>query len=567
MKVKCTGLLTLLAGLASCASVTKAELEDSRANYVKLGFDKLKGNTFSDATKHAKPIAKLHKRDDGYEEMTIVNQQSFYSVELGVGSSDQNVTVLVDTGSSDLWIMGSNNPYCKAGTVSNNKRRVGIRHPEKRAEDFDPFSWLTFSSSEGSTATGTQTIVPSASATLTCSQYGTFATSSSSSFQSNDTEFYIQYGDGTFALGTWGTDTIKVDGLEISNVSFAVANETDSSVGVLGIGLPGLETTNSGSLVTSARDAYEYENFPLVLKRDGIINRNAYSLFLNSSDAQTGSVLFGAVDHSKYTGTLYTIPLINTLSGYSEPIQFEVTLQGLGLQANDTNTTLTTTKIPALLDSGTTLAYFPSNLATMIARGVGATYSSLYGYYMMSCSDIDTSTEIIYDFGGFLIASPLENYIIQTSGSTCILGILPQSGNSIILGDTFLTSAYVVYDLENLEISLAQANVGSTGSDNIDVISSSVPSAVKAPAYSSTWSTSASIATGGNIFTVTVGSSQNNSSGTTTTSGSSGTTTRSTSTTTSSTRQNLAIAIQPSWQFVWTGLCMSTVVSIISWFL
>lgn len=41
----------------------------------------------------------------------------------------------------------------------------------------------------------------------------------------------------------------------------------------------------------------------------GIIDRSAYSLYLNDEEAFTGSILFGGVDSTKYTGDLVALPL------------------------------------------------------------------------------------------------------------------------------------------------------------------------------------------------------------------------------------------------------------------
>ncbi|SCV04521.1 LAMI_0H16798g1_1 [Lachancea mirantina] len=507
------------------------EVKEAGAHYVKLGFDKLRGDSYEDATPYARPLARLMKRGDGYEEIVIENQQSFYSADIELGTPGQNVTVLVDTGSSDLWVMGNNNPYCQS---SGGSKRAVVGKAQSAGGTIV----------ESSVAYPTS--VDSSQATMTCSVYGTYATSSSSSFKSNNTVFEISYGDGSFALGTWGTETITVGNIKVENMSLAVANETNSTVGVLGIGLAGLESTSTGSSSTSK----QYDNFPLALKNSGAIKQNAYSLFLDSLDAKSGSVLFGAVDHSKYNGTLYTVPLVNTYGylGATKPIQFEVTLQGLGISANGTESTFTTTKIPALLDSGTTLAYFPVSLTNAIAKKLGAVYSSRLGYYVASCSALDNDSALVFDFGGFQISSPLENYVIGSQSDICVLGILPQSGNGIILGDEFLTSAYVVYDLDNLEVSMAQANYNG-GSEKIEVISGSVPSAQRAPGYSSSWSTYSSISTGGNIFTITSNSSspQTSGSGSTnsrSTSGSSGSSPS--STTTSTPKKNAAAAFAPS---------------------
>ena len=57
-------------------------------------------------------------------------------------------------------------------------------------------------------------------------------------------------------------------------------------------------------------------------------------------------------------------------------------------------------------------------------------------------------------------------------------GISPTGGSSPVLGDTFLRSAYVVYDLGNNEISLAATNFNATSNvQEIGTGSSAVPDA------------------------------------------------------------------------------------------
>ncbi|CAB4254826.1 pepsin-like aspartic protease [Maudiozyma barnettii] len=474
--------------------VNPVKQQHSKRGYVGLEFTKSYGDTFEGSNSENTPELYLHKRSDGSESIEITNQGTFYSVSLEIGTPEQNITVLVDTGSSDLWVSNSNNPYCQ----SNYQSTSGITYAD----------------------------------TIDCTDYGTFDPDSSSSWSSNSTSFSIKYGDSTFASGVWGQDRLHLEDLNVTGLSFAVANRSNSTVGVLGIGLPGLEVTYTGS----ASKAYQYDNFPMVLKRSGAIESNVYSLYLNELDATHGTVLFGAVDHSKYEAPLYTIPLINTLraNGFGSAVQFDVTLQGLGMtfENGTADKTLTTTAIPALLDSGTTLTYLPGSLVTIIANQVGATYSSRLGYYTVACpssmssssSSSSSSTldgiNLIFDFGGFHINATLEDFLIQPSANICLLGIVPQTAHSALLGDSFLSHAYVVYDLENKEISMAQAKYDVDSSD-IEVVSSgasSIPSAIKAPGYSQTWSSSvASIGTTGNIFTLVTQSTVDNS-GTETTS-------------------------------------------------
>ncbi|CCH40807.1 Aspartic proteinase MKC7 [Wickerhamomyces ciferrii] len=525
-----------------------------------FNFDISRGDDY--LSSHKDKRTRFVKRDspDGTIQTTLENEKSFYSVSLLIGDHTENVTVLIDTGSSDLWVTGSNNPYCSSGGSSSsssgssnsNKFRsldflnenvnvtLGHRRPIAQKDIGEggnggggsPFQTQSASASN----LASQTQVDSSQATIDCSEYGTFDVESSSTFKSNNTEFYIVYGDGSFAYGTWGHDDVTVGGTKVSSLSFAVANETNSTVGVLGIGLEGLETTSSGSSASSG-NSYTYPNFPSKLVQDGLINKRVYSLFLDSSDADSGTILFGGVDHSKYSGTLITVPLINTLEsrGFSEILKLEITLSGIGLENDDNQETITTTQIPALLDSGTTLTYMPSSVISQIASKLNADYSRTSGYYITKCYGSNDGY-IVYDFQGKLIRVPLQDIVLQTSSSSsqCVLGLFDSGDDSIILGDSFLRSAYVVYNLDDLEISLAQAEY--TDDSDIEVVSDSVPSASRAAAYSSSWSSQASLSTGGDIFTNSDDSqiaSSGSSGGSPRSSRSSGSNSRSTSTSSS----------------------------------
>jgi hypothetical protein len=52
--------------------------------------------------------------------------------------------------------------------------------------------------------------------------------------------------------------------------------------------------------------------------------------------------------------------------------------------------------------------------------------------------------------------------------NTCAFGILPGGQGPFILGDTFLRSTYVVYDLKNNLVAVAQTNFNSTTSSIVD---------------------------------------------------------------------------------------------------
>lgn len=466
--MKLSGLLasTLLASAS-------ANVIPSNNGPLKLSFNKFKGETFEKATSNGQ----------GDVQFDLKNQQNFYSVDLEVGTPAQRVTVLLDTGSSDLWVTGSGNPYCSPDTRDAHLSSSGSN----------------MTSNVTTQAASATSSFPSSSATVDCSQYGTFSMEGSETFKSNESTFYLTYGDGSFAKGTWGIDHVYLDGLNVSGVSFAVANETNSTVGVFGIGLPGNEAS-----VTPGVDGqhYQYMNFPQMLKHSGVVQKNAYSLFLNSPDAEEGSILFGAVDHSKYTGQLYTLPLVSQGSSARE---FDVTLQGISVQNSSSQVQATSSSLPALLDSGTTLMYLPATVADSVAGQLGGRYSASTGYYLIPKPSSDDDTKIVFDFGGFHIETSLSNYLMQgTSGSddVSVLGILRTDSERAILGDVFLVDAYVVYDLEDYEISLAQASY-SGASEDIELIVSSIPSATRASSYSQTGSSDSGSTTASQQSTTT----------------------------------------------------------------
>lgn len=129
-----------------------------------------------------------------------------------------------------------------------------------------------------------------------------------------------------------------------------------------------------------------------------------------------------------------------------------------------------------LLDSGTTLMYLPSNITASIYSKVQAkldrTTRTPTAY--VPCALANQDKTIDFTFSGIKISVPYNELVLRsrrTAGSSprfedgtpaCVFGISSSEGGVSVLGDTFLRSAYVVYDLANNKISLAQTNFNST---------------------------------------------------------------------------------------------------------
>jgi hypothetical protein len=140
----------------------------------------------------------------------------------------------------------------------------------------------------------------------------------------------------------------------------------------------------------------------------------------------------------------------------------------------------------ALLDSGTALTVVPQDVFTSLANYFGAVLNSKIGAYIVPCN-LGYGT-LDFGFGGAggpiigvpfsELAVPITNsngdVLTYDDGSTvCQLGLdIADDSGGVILGDTFLRSAYVVYDLGRKQIGIAQTRFNVTTS-NVKSISPS----------------------------------------------------------------------------------------------
>ncbi|GMM38484.1 aspartyl protease [Saccharomycopsis crataegensis] len=319
--------------------------------------------------------------------VSIENEYSMYIATILLGTPGQTIEVDLDTGSSDLWVPGY----------------------------------------------GTQ------------SDYGTYSSIASSTYQFKKAGFSITYGDGSSATGNWVTDTLTLGDVSITQMEFGDATIQTAGQGVFGIGMIGNE----------AAQGFTYDNFPVMLKNQGYINSVCYSLYLGSTDADSGEVLFGAIDHAKYSGNLGTLAIQDVDDAgdtTSEPVAFFVNLNGV---SNADSETFASTSYPALLDSGTTLFYAPTAITESIGNYYGGTYSAILGGYVISCDATGADLKLSFD-DNLTITVPFSDLVFSLSSSECILGVMDSDEDIYILGDVVLRSAYVFYDIENSYIKMAQ---------------------------------------------------------------------------------------------------------------
>lgn len=344
-----------------------------------------------------------------------------------MGTPPQALQLHIDTGSSDLWVNVPGSQMCSQTS-----------HP--------------------------------------CDATGTYNSNDSSSYLYVNSDFNITYVDGTGASGDYATDTVRFGGVTLESQEFGIGSVSSSQEGILGLGYPVNEA------IISTPNAKPYANIPTRLVEEGIISSNAFSMWLNDLDAATGNILFGGVDTEKFSGNLETIPVIKEQGYYAE---FVIVLTGLGANGsagsigNDLN-------LAALLDSGSSLTYLPDDLTQNIYDAVGASYDSTQGTAFVDCALAESKGSLEFTFSSPTITVDMSEMVLiaGTNGGedTCILGVAPNGGGITVLGDTFIRSAYIVYDTSNNQISLAQTKFNTTMSNIVEITNSTgVPSATTVP--------------------------------------------------------------------------------------
>lgn len=384
-----------------------------------------------------KPRFGRHRKRETVD-LELKNLFTYYSADLEIGTPKQQGTFLIDTGSSDLWVSSSD-----------------------------------------------------------------FSTSSSSTYQETSYDFAIAYADQSSASGKYATDNVYISGAQVSGANFAVATSDSDGTNVFGVG-PRNQEASVNTLSQSGTLSRTYDNIPIQLKNQGFISSTSYSLWLDAIDDTTGQILFGGVDHAKYIGNLAVVPVLRrTIQGIqvTEPMMLSVVLNGISVYNGngDSGDVVSGASLSVLLDSGTSLTYLPGDWVDAIGNTIKATYNSGVNGYITG----KISGGLKYSLSGIEIDVPFDQILLDlTTGgggaasdddgnSLYMLGISPEgtgvdySSYTYILGDTFLRSAYVVYDLDNWEIALAPLDSDPSGS-NVEAIVDSIPSATQAPGYSAT---------------------------------------------------------------------------------
>jgi len=358
----------------------------------------------------------------------LINEgaDSSFMGSIAVGTPPVSFNVILDTGSSDLWLAGT-------------------------------------SSSSGTTD------IPSGIAT--------FNYASSSTFKSLNEPFQITYDSGS-AQGTLATDTVQMAGLEVAAQEFAVVSEvsqgllTPPASGLMGLAwqqIASSQATPFWEALATANGALTEPLMSFQLTRYG-----------NSSHAQQlepgGTFNIGTTNTSLYTGDIDYQDIPNGQVGYWLQQLSALTVQGTSVSLPSGSDSY------AAIDTGTTLVAGPSDVISQLYAAIpgSAPGTGQYeNYYTLPCS---TAVNVTLTFGSSTRAWPISSadFIHEHISDTQCIGaffVTNTSGTtapSWIIGDTFLKNVYSVFRASPPSVGFAELSSEALAMNGAD---SPVPSA------------------------------------------------------------------------------------------
>jgi hypothetical protein len=373
-----------------------------------------------------------------------------YFVNITVGTPPQPQTVFIDTGSSDTILLAADVPFCQGGKSKSKSKCPGGLYNTSASSTFKLLSPDAIDANYGQNANATT-------------------------------------GEGGF-VADLVTDVIQIGDLVVTGAHFGLAHEAEGNflgnggfAGIMGLAYPAIEAVKEGQP--------KYPTFVESLVGAKAIASRLFSLYLNELSSY-GSILFGGVDTEKYTGNLTTLNLLPSGTEEKKVQLFALRLDQV-ITTNDDGTQETIIAPKELQgavwpDSGTATWNVPTDTYNKIVNMTGVKMSGSNA--VIPCSKISNKTSLTFTFSGngtnkAQLEVPLYSFFIPATladGSgiakvdgeeACLLMVKPAAPNSpiLLMGDPVMRSGYWVFDLDNGQVSIAQARLSSTASNIVAI--------------------------------------------------------------------------------------------------
>ncbi|EJD47023.1 acid protease [Auricularia subglabra TFB-10046 SS5] len=355
--------------------------------------------------------------------ITDLGLDTTYYAQVSIGTPPQPFNVILDTGSSDLWVLS---PDCR---------------------------------------------------TRGCLNGPSFDSTASSSFATQNDPLQISYGSGDVA-GTIAQDTVAIGDLSVSGQTFGLIDEVDADLvggdigGLMGLGFQAIAATRSPPLWQNLLEAGQLDA-PIM---GFALTRNLDNAQSSTETNPGGTFTLGGIDNSLFTGEIDYVSLVSP-AFWTLPIR-SLTVNGADVPMNSQF---------GAIDTGTTLIGAPSAIVQQIYSQIGGAPGTgqLNGLWTFDCTS-DVIIEMNFGSQTWRI-DPRDFAVQQVSRTQCIGGFidldLGGSGNAptFIVGDTFLKGVYSVYRFDPPAVGFACRESGcSTGTPGNSASASRAPAAAVA---------------------------------------------------------------------------------------
>ncbi|KAL3481608.1 aspartic peptidase domain-containing protein [Aspergillus californicus] len=273
-----------------------------------------------------------------------------------------------------------------------------------------------------------------------CQMHNTFGNDSSSTVKVTNETFQVGYGSGDVS-GVLVTDHLFIANTNVE-MTFGLANKATDDFRDYPIdGILGLGRSNDTSMGRPA--------FMDCVTEQAHLDSNivAFHLSRNSDGARDGTVSFGKVDTTKFSGDIAYTDVVASSIHWNIPLD-DASVDGKACNFAGKS---------AIIDTGTSYSLLPPKDAKALHALIPGSKSLSEENFLLPC---DSTAVIQFSFSGKSYTMSPKDYIGDRleSGGGCISTIIGQTifGDDVmILGDTFLKNVYTVFDFDNDRIGFA----------------------------------------------------------------------------------------------------------------
>jgi hypothetical protein len=299
----------------------------------------------------------------------------------------------------------------------------------------------------------------------------------------SDRNFNISYADGERLNGDMITEDLTFGGITIQNQTMGLVTEAGwygdgSSSGLVGLAYSALTNQYNGndpSMDVAGLTIPYNPLFTSMYKEN--LTAPLFSIALDreitrSAQAAGGVLAIGGIPNiphgTSWAAANLSAVSIDSTTGQPKYQFYAITVDGWAVSANmnadfDVQMTGNKRKTPllsaptrnAIVDSGTSLIYAPSIVASAVAAAFNppAAIGSQSGLYQVACNATAPRFGVVVQSKVFYINH--LDMIIDTGSGFCVLGVQDNGGGLTIVGDVFMRNVLTVFDVGASQIRFA----------------------------------------------------------------------------------------------------------------